>query len=67
MFKQINEELLMTIENHITALETRHKELEQKLETQLAHASFDEDEVAALKKQKLEIKDELAKLQTNVA
>jgi len=57
----------MTIENHITALETRHKELEQKLETQLAHASFDEDEVAALKKQKLEIKDELAKLQTNVA
>lgn len=57
----------MTIENHITALETRHKELEQKLETELTHASFNEEEVAALKRQKLEIKDELMKLQTDAA
>ncbi len=57
----------MSIENRIDALELRHKDLENKLESLLAHSSADEDEVIALKKQKLEVKDELAKLQANVS
>jgi len=53
----------MSVQNHIEALELRHKELEQKLETELTYSSINEEAIAELKKQKLEVKDELVKLQ----
>lgn len=57
----------MTRESHIAALERRHRELEEKLQTQLAHASMDEQLIIEIKRRKLEVKDELAKLQSNAA
>lgn len=53
----------MTTEGHIESLERRHRELDRKIEDELSHPSHDDLFVAALKRKKLEIKDELAKLQ----
>ncbi len=52
----------MTTEGHIAALERRHKEIERQIEDELTHLSHDDLMVAALKRKKLEIKDELQKL-----
>jgi len=53
----------MTTEGHIAALERRHKELERQIEDEMTHLAHDDMMIAALKRKKLEIKDELAKLQ----
>ena len=55
----------MTIQNHIAALEQRHLELEAKLQTELTHPSANEQKILELKRKKLEIKDELARLETD--
>ncbi len=48
--------------SHITALETKHANLEAKLHDELNRPAPDEVAVHALKKQKLRIKEELAHL-----
>jgi hypothetical protein len=57
----------MTTEGHIAALERRHRELDRQIEEELGHASYDDLEIAALKRKKLEVKDELARLQASAA
>ena len=54
----------MTTDGHIDALARRHRELDRKIEDELNHPSHDDLYVAALKRKKLEIKDELSKLQS---
>jgi hypothetical protein len=55
--------VVMTTEGHIAALERRHQELEREIETELAHLRHDDLLIAALKRRKLEVKDELNKQQ----
>jgi hypothetical protein len=57
----------MTTEGHIAALERRHKDLERQIEDELTHLTHDDMMIAALKRKKLEIKDELKKLQAQAA
>lgn len=57
----------MTTEGHIAALERRHRDLERQIEDEMGHISHDDLTIAALKRKKLEIKDELTKLQANAA
>lgn len=57
----------MTTEGHIAALERRHKELERQIDDEMTHLSRDDTTIAALKRKKLEIKDELRKLQAHAA
>jgi len=58
----------MTTEGHIAALERRHQELERRIEVEMAHLSHDDLLIAALKRRKLEVKDELTKeLSSNAA
>ena len=57
----------MTTEGHIAALERRHQELDRKIETEMGHLSHDDLLIAALKRKKLEVKDELNKLQSSAA
>jgi hypothetical protein len=52
----------MTTESHIAALERRHRDLDRQIEEEMAHVSRDDLLVASLKRKKLEIKDELARL-----
>lgn len=51
----------MTTEGHIAALERRHRELERQIEIELAHLTRDDLLIAALKRKKLEVKDELSR------
>ena len=57
----------MTTEGHIAALERRHRELERQIDDETTHISHDDMMIAALKRKKLEIKDELKKLQVAAA
>lgn len=57
----------MTTEGHMEALVRRHRELDRRIENELTHPSHDDLYIAALKRKKLEIKDELAKLQLSEA
>ena len=51
----------MTTEGHIAALERRHQELERQIAEELTHLSHDDMMLAALKRKKLEIKDQLSR------
>ncbi len=57
----------MTTTGHIEALERRHRELDRKIEQERNHLAHDEMYISALKRKKLEIKDELARLQASPA
>jgi hypothetical protein len=57
----------MTTEGHIAALERRHQQLDRMIEAEKAHLSHDDLHISALKRKKLEIKDELSKLQGSAA
>jgi Uncharacterized small protein len=53
----------MTTEGHIAALERRHQELDRMIQAETQNRLSDDLMVAALKRKKLEVKDELYKLQ----
>ncbi|MEO6013071.1 MAG: DUF465 domain-containing protein [Devosia sp.] len=57
----------MTTEGHIAALERRHREIDRQIDDELVHVTHDDMMIAALKRKKLEIKDELTKLQSHAA
>lgn len=57
-------ELFMTTIGHIEALERRHQELDRKIQTEMQNRQVDDLMIASLKRKKLEVKDELFKLQT---
>jgi hypothetical protein len=51
----------MTTEGHIAALERRHQELDRQIQSELQNTRYDDLMVTALKRKKLEVKDELSK------
>jgi hypothetical protein len=51
----------MTTEGHIAALERRHQELDRQIQTEMQNTRVDDLAVAALKRKKLEVKDEIYK------
>ena len=53
----------MTTEGHIAALERRHHDLDRQIQAEMQNRQFDDLMVNALKRKKLEVKDELSKLQ----
>lgn len=53
----------MSVESHLAELERRHEALKREIQEAQSHPGFDELEVAQLKRRKLHIKDEIAKLQ----
>ena len=54
----------MTTEGHIAALERRHQELDRQIQTEMQSTRYDDLTVNALKRKKLEVKDELTKFTT---
>lgn len=57
----------MSHEAQIRELESKHRALEQELEEELQHPSADDLHIAELKRQKLQLKDEIARLQAGTA
>ncbi len=56
----------MSLKAHLESLERKRDELKVKLEDYLAHPSTDDLAIAELKRQKLLLKDEITKIQTNM-
>ena len=52
----------MPLQNHLTELERRHQALEREIQDAMCHPSTDSLKVAELKRRKLQLKDEIAKL-----
>jgi hypothetical protein len=58
----------MPLNPHLAELESQHRALEDEITDALAHPSTDDVKIAELKRRKLQVKDEIAKLQhTNVS
>jgi hypothetical protein len=56
----------MALQGHIQELSEKHQKLEQLIHAEMAHPDWDEAAIAALKKQKLRIKDELERLKSDL-
>jgi hypothetical protein len=52
----------MSIQSHLAELERKHQALETELADALAHPSVDDMTIAELKRRKLQVKDEIARL-----
>jgi hypothetical protein len=57
----------MGLESHIQQLSEKHRKLENTISEELSHPGFDELKIAALKRQKLRIKEELERLRYETA
>jgi hypothetical protein len=53
----------MTLAAHLAELSERHRLLEQKLKEEISRPGSDDIEISRLKREKLRLKDEMAKLQ----
>ena len=56
----------MALQGHMQELSEKHKKLQDLIESEMNHPDWDEARVAALKKEKLRIKDELERLRVSV-
>jgi hypothetical protein len=54
----------MSVQSHLAELERKHEALETELSDALAHPSVDDITIADLKRRKLQVKDEIARLTT---
>ncbi|WP_342361171.1 YdcH family protein [Terrarubrum flagellatum] len=57
----------MSLQAHLAELEKRHQSIEREIEVALAHPSIDDLEIAELKRRKLQLKDEIAKLREGMS
>ena len=56
----------MALQGHINHLSNQHKKIEDIINNEMSNPDWDELRVAALKKQKLRIKDELERLRGTI-
>jgi len=57
----------MTIQAHVAELERRHHAIEKEIVEALKHNSIDDLKIVELKRQKLQLKDEIKRLQHGTA
>lgn len=57
----------MSMQSHLAELEKKHQALENELADALAHPSVDDSTIAELKRRKLLVKDEIARLSHDVS
>jgi hypothetical protein len=55
----------MSMQTHLAELERRHRALEAEINEARAHPSIDDLEIVELKRRKLLVKDEIARLQVD--
>ena len=56
----------MAIESHLAELEKRHEALKEEISEALTHPSTDDLQLLELKRKKLHVKDEIARLRHDV-
>ena len=52
----------MSLQMHLGELERKHQALEREIQDAMGHPSIDDLKIAELKRRKLQLKDEIAKL-----
>ncbi|MCB5177251.1 MULTISPECIES: YdcH family protein [Microvirga] len=52
----------MALQNHLVELERKHRALEREIQDALNHPSMDDTRLVELKRRKLHLKDEIARL-----
>jgi hypothetical protein len=57
----------MSIQAHLAELEKRHKALEREINEAQMHPSSDNLKIAELKRRKLQVKDEIARLRQDAS
>jgi hypothetical protein len=57
----------MSVQAHLGELAAKHKALEAELQDAMSHPASTDAEIAELKRKKLRIKDEMTKLQVQMA
>ncbi len=57
----------MAIQAHLAELEKKHQALEDEINEALTHPSADDLKVAELKRRKLQLKDEIARLRQDAS
>ena len=57
----------MSIQSHLAELEQRHQALENEINEALGHPSTDALQLAELKRRKLQVQDEIARLRPNAS
>jgi hypothetical protein len=57
----------MAIQQHLAELERKHQAPEDELAEAMAHPSTDDLKIAELKRRKLQVKDELARLRQDAS
>ena len=57
----------MSIQTHLAELERRHQALEQEVYKAQAHPATDDLKIAELKRRKLQVKDEIVRLQQDAS
>lgn len=55
----------MPLQNHLTELERKHRALEQEIQEALTRPAQDDVRLAQLKRRKLQLKDEIARLRNS--
>lgn len=55
----------MPLESHLTELEKKHRALEREIQDALNRPSADDMRLAELKRRKLQLKDEIARLRSS--
>ena len=56
----------MSLQTHLAELELRHQALESEIAEAQQHPSIDDLQIVQLKRRKLHLKDEIARLRTGV-
>ena len=54
----------MSVESHLAELQRRHQALKREIEEALTHPGTDTLEITEMKRRKLQIKDEIARLKS---
>jgi hypothetical protein len=57
----------MSIQEHLVELKAKHRALEEEIADALAHPSTDDTKIAELKRRKLQVKDEIARVQASAS
>ena len=55
----------MSIQEHLVELKAQHRALEEEITDALAHRSTDDAKIVELKRRKLQVKDEIARMQAS--
>ncbi len=55
----------MSMQGHLVELEKRHQAIDKEIETELHHSSSDDLRIVELKRKKLKLKEEIARVQSS--